>query len=570
MLSDFFTQRIKRGLARRLNNLKIASLARHVARQEPQPSGAPVVFFKASTGIDDLSWNSGFHLLASWALRLKGIPVAYFACHAGMSHCVLGTNRAHPHKAPPCASCVYQSKTLYTGANPHWFTFDRDRELERALENLNIEQLSKFEWILKNNDVTSAPPQVRVARSEATKQSPVDEEIASPYGLAMTLPLGALCLPGLRWILRIHHLEDGEDTRYLLREYILSAWNIARQFADFLERTAPRAVIVFNGQFYPEATARFVAQKRGIRVITHEVGLQPATAFFTAGEATAYPIHIPDEFELDDEQNARLDAYLAKRFKGDFTMAGIKFWADMQGLGETFLEKAAGYKQIVPVFTNVIFDTSQPHANTVFEDMFDWLDMALEVIRAHPETLFVIRAHPDELRVRKASRETVAAWVEASGADREPNVVFVGPHESLSSYELIQKSKFVMVYNSTIGLEASIMGAAVLCAGKARFTQYPTVFFPQSVKDVRQRMEDLLDAKAIEIPAEFKRNARRFLYYQLYRTSLPFGEFLKPSVRTTQTRLKSFGLDELLESEAIKVILEGVLEDGDFLLKEML
>jgi hypothetical protein len=60
------------------------------------PSGAPVVFFKASTGIDDLSWNSGFHLLASWALRLKGVPVVYFACNAGMSHCVLGTNRDDP------------------------------------------------------------------------------------------------------------------------------------------------------------------------------------------------------------------------------------------------------------------------------------------------------------------------------------------------------------------------------------------------------------------------------------------------------------------------------------------
>jgi hypothetical protein len=170
-------------------------------------------------------------------------------------------------------------------------------------------------------------------------------------------------------------------------------------------------VVVFNGQFYPEATARYIAQQRGIRVITHEVGLQPASTFFTEGEATAYPIHIPVEFEMSDEQNAKLDAYLAKRFQGDFSMAGIKFWAGMQGLDEAFLRKAAGFKQIVPVFTNVIFDTSQPHANTVFEDMFDWLDMTLEVIRAHLETLFVIRAHPDELRVRKASRETLAALV---------------------------------------------------------------------------------------------------------------------------------------------------------------
>ncbi len=547
MLQDLFTQRLKRGFVRRLNNFKIARVARQVARQSPAPSGAPVAFFKASTGIDDLSWNSGFHLLASWALRLKGIPVAYFACHSGMSHCVLGTNRDDVRKAPPCRSCIYQSRTLYAGIQENqgtgkhvtshksqveWFDYQRNPQLADTIAKLPLQNLMTFEW--------------------------------------QELPLGALCLPGLRWILRIHHLNDDEPTRYLLREYILSAWNVAQKFSKFLDETNPRAVVLFNGQFYPEATARHLAQKRGIQVITHEVGLQPASAFFTEGEATAYPIYIPDEFELDEKQSARLDAYLAKRFQGDFTMAGIKFWADMKGLDEAFLQRAMKFKQIVPIFTNVIFDTSQPHANTVFDDMFDWLDMALDVIRAHPETLFVIRAHPDELRVRKSSRETVAAWVEASGADQEPNVVFIAPNETLSSYELIQRSKFVMVYNSTIGLEASIMGAAVLCAGRARFTQYPTVFFPQTVDEVKRKMKEFLEAEKIDIPPEFKRNARKFLYYQLFKTSLPFGDFLEPSVRTTQTRLKSFDLEKLLpeNSKAIEAIFDGLLNDGDFLLKE--
>lgn len=540
-MKEFLKQRLLRGLVRRLNTLKIARTAYLVTRHSPPPSGAPVAFFKASTGIDDLSWNSGFHLLASWALRLKGIPVVYFACNAGMSKCVLGTNRDHPHREMPCRTCVGQAKTLYknvptlersnvTTSSVNWFDFQRDVQLAKAVGKLSLQELMTFEW--------------------------------------QDIPLGALCLPGLRWILRIHHLNDDESTRYLLREYILSAWNVARKFSKFLDETNPRAVIVFNGQFFPEATARYAAQKRGIRVITHEVGLQPASAFFTDGEATAYPILIPNEFELNEEQNAKLDAYLAKRFQGDFTMAGIKFWADMKGLDVSFLQKASQFKQIVPIFTNVIFDTSQPHANTVFEDMFDWLDLVLEIIKEHRDTLFVIRAHPDELRVRKSSRETVEGWVSSRNVEKEPNVVFVGPRETLSSYELIQKSKFVMVYNSTIGLEASIMGAAVLCAGKARFTQYPTVFFPQTVDEVRRKMKEFLEAEKIEVPAEFKRNARRFLYYQLFRTSLPFGDFLEPSVRTTQTRLKSFGLDELLESDAVKVILEGVLDGGEFLLKE--
>lgn len=538
-MKEFFTQRIKRGLVRRLNNLKIASVAREVARKEPQPNGAPVVFFKASTGIDDLSWNSGFHLLTTWALRLQGIPVAYFACNSGMSKCVLGTNRANPHKEMPCKSCLLQSKALYAGvpsqvegqkSQVHWFNFQRDLELASQISSLSVPELSAFHF--------------------------------------QEVPLGPLCLPALRWILRIHHLNDDENTRYLLREYILSAWNVAQKFSKFLDETNPRLVVVFNGQFYPEATARYLAKKRGLRVLTHEVGFQPATVFFTEGEATASPIHVPASFEMNEAQNAKLDAYLAKRFQGDFTMAGIKFWADMKGLDEGFLKKAAGFKQIVPIFTNVIFDTSQPHANTVFEDMFDWLDLALDVIREHPETLFVIRAHPDELRVRKASRETVGGWVDANNVTRLPNVIFIPPNETLSSYDLIAKSKFVMVYNSTIGLEASIMGAAVLCAGKARFTQYPTVFFPQTVDEVRATMKEFLTAETINVPAEFKRNARRFLYYQLYRTSLPLGDFLEPSVRVTQTRLKTFDLDDLLKSKSMQAILDGLLKAGDFLLEE--
>ena len=112
------------------------------------------------------------------------------------------------------------------------------------------------------------------------------------------------------------------------------------------------------------------------------------------------------------------------------------------------------------------------------------------------------------------------------------------------------------------------MGAAVLCAGKARFTQYPTVFFPQSIEAYQTELEKFLNAEMIEVPAVFKRNERRFLYYQLFRTSLPFGDFLEPSVRTTQAVLKSFGMDELSSSDAVKAILDGILNNGDFLLSE--
>ncbi|HEY3312389.1 MAG TPA: hypothetical protein VGK00_12180 [Anaerolineales bacterium] len=530
-MNDFFRQRILRRLARHANNACIALMGLRVARLAPQPKDArPVAFFKASSGIDDFSWNSAFHLLTSWGLRLQGLPVVYFACDHGMSRCVLGTDRENPAKEPPCRSCVYQSKTLYTGAKVNWFHLNRDAALEAAIKNLSLSELMAFEY--------------------------------------QDIPLGTLVLPGLRWILRRYNLIDNETTRFFLREYLLSAWNVAVNFEAFLERANPQTVVLFNGQFYPEATAKWVAQKRGLRVISHEVGLQPVTGFFTDGESTAYPIHIPESFELDNSQNDRLDAYLQNRFQGDFSMAGVKFWPAMQGLDESFLKKAADYRQIVPVFTNVIFDTSQPHANTLFSDMFAWLDLLLDCAQHHPETLFIIRAHPDETRLRKASLETVAGWVESRNATARPNILFVPPDEHLSSYELIARSKFTLIYNSTIGLEASIMGAAVLCAGKARFTQYPTVFFPQSVAGYAATLEDFLAADTIEVPAEFRRNARRFLYYQLFRTSLPFGDFLETGIRTTHARLKWFDPRMLVTAPAIQTVTKGIRDNGDFLLDE--
>jgi hypothetical protein len=539
----------QRKISRIKDVLRLVRLARTVSRQaRPDPGQRPVVFFNASTRLSGLSLNAAFSLVTSWAVRLAGVPVVHFACEAGMSHCVLGTDRDDFSQPPPCAMCIRQSRFNYAHAGVHWFTFQRDGRLAEALAGLDLADLMSFQF-----PVTSH------------QSDTIHSSLVTRY-----MPLGALVQPSIRWILRLHNLQDDEVSRYLYREYILSAWNVARQFNALLDRINPQTVVLFNGQFFPEATVRWLCQQRDIRVLTHEVGFQPLTAFFTDGEATIYPIEIPDDFELTDSQNARLDAYLENRFQGNFSMAGVRFWPQMKGLDKAFLNKVAGFKQIVPIFTNVIFDTSQPHSNTIFSDMFAWMDMVLEVIKKHPETLFVIRAHPDESRPGKSSRESVAAWIEQHQATDLPNVVFVPPDEYISSYELIQRAKFVMIYNSTIGLEATIMGTPVLCAGKARFTQYPIVFFPSTQKAYRKQLEDFLAADHIAPSPEHSSHARRFLYYQLFRASLPFESYLEATESKGYVRLKSFDWKSLLSavSPTTRTLLDGILHNGDLLLDE--
>lgn len=512
---------------------EVLRLAEEVSRQAPQGSSrAPVVIFNASTRLTRLSLNAAFSLLTAWGLRLQGVPVVHFVCRAAMSPCVLGTRPLNPAARPPCEGCIRESELLYNRADIRWMENLPQPALNSALSTLSLGQLENFTWEDR--------------------------------------PLGQLVLPSLRWILRRHHVEGAPAAVELYKRYIHAAHNTSLQFSALLDEVNPQAVLVFNGMFFPEAAARREALTRGIRTISHEVALQPFSAFFTTGEATAYPIDIPVDFDLTHEQNTRLDDYLQQRFHGNFSMAGIRFWPEIQPLSARFWEKAARFKQVVPVFTNVVFDTSQGHANTIFPHMFAWLDQVHQLAREHADTFFVIRAHPDELRPGKESRESVRDWVSASGVTRLPNVLFVEPQEYFSSYELIQRSKFVMIYNSTIGLEASILGAAVLSGGKARFTSLPTVFLPQTQEEFCSMAEKFLRAEKVAPPGEFRLNARRFLYIQLFQTSLPFGEWLEEDgIWPGFVGLKPFGWRSLLpeNSETMQIVVDGILNHQPFLRK---
>lgn len=527
-------KRIKQGIKRRWEhqkgNRRWQSLTAEIKKSvKTDPNQRPVILFNASTRLQSMSQNAAYSMLTAMSLRMQGVPVVQFACRSGLSRCVLGSNRDDFSKTPPCALCMKQSLAVFKNIDTVWFERSDDPVVAAEIENLSIDQLQKYQY-----------------QGE---------------------PLGFWAANSLRWFMRRHHLKDSDLNRQFFKAFILSGWNVYQQFNKLVDKTNPQAVVLFNGMFYPEAAARQVCLEKGIRVITHEVGLRPFTAFFTTGEATAYPMKIDDGFQLTPQMNDILDEYLSSRFKGNFSMAGIRFWPEMNGLDNAILTRISQFKKLVPVFTNVIFDTSQVHANTIFPHMFAWLDNVQKTAQEHPDVLFVIRAHPDECRPGKESLESVAGWVKESGISELPNVILIDANQYISSYELIRRAHLVMVYNSTIGLEATLLGKPVLAGGKARFTQLATAFYPSSIEDYHAQLKQMLDAEEIPVPPEFIHNARRFLYFQLYATSLDFSHFLKEDLFWKGYVIpRSFAIDDLRpeKSMTIKTLIDGILHEGDF------
>ena len=80
-------------------------------------------------------------------------------------------------------------------------------------------------------------------------------------------------------------------------------------------------------------------------------------------------------------------------------------------------------------------------------------------------------------------------------------------------------------------------------------------------------VDDFLKADQIEIPAVFQRNARRTLYWQLYRTAIPFDRFIEAHPTPGYVQLKPFSWRDLLaeKSATMRVLVEGILEGKEFL-----
>ncbi|MEX0787826.1 MAG: hypothetical protein WD906_07805 [Anaerolineales bacterium] len=485
----------------------------------------PVVFFNASTRISRLSLNAAFGLLASWSVRASGIPVRYWVCQQGMDLCVLGTDRRRPTGLPPCADCLDFSDRLFPPSLRVPLVFSPPDLSVASLQDATAEELGRWVW--------------------------------------KGLPLGELCMPSLRWALRRHHLVDDSETRLLLRRYLISAASLAEQVEARLRSEPPRALVVFNGITYPEAVAKAIAERSGVRVITHEIGLRPFSAFFSRDHATFRKVALPAESPWTDTERGVLQEWIRSRTRGDFTMAGIRFWPRMQPIPRGLRRAIPRFRQMAAVFPNVIFDTSQVHANTIFPDMFAWLDSLVPVIRAHADTLFVVRAHPDEDRRGKESQEPVADWFHDRGLDQEVNTFFIGPRELVSSYELLHQAKLVLIYSSSVGLESAMLGKPVLSAGRARFSHVSIGWTARDADHYRETLEQLLRAARVDVPEEYSEQARRWLHYEAFHASLDLSPFLEADPgHPGMVGFRAFEPSAVAANPCLRVIRAGIVH-GD-------
>jgi len=160
----------------------------------------------------------------------------------------------------------------------------------------------------------------------------------------------------------------------------------------------------------------------------------------------------------------------------------------------------------------------------------------------HPEAQLLIRVHPAEVRLpMAASRDRVIDRLARAFPTLPPNVRVVPPADPASSYALMDLASAVLVYTSTVGLEAALRGKPVLLCGTPH---YRGRGFTRDVADPRAYEEALLRALGEgAIHPDQVELARRYAHMLFFELMHPFPWVTDQPRAARSLNLRS--LDEL-------------------------
>lgn len=343
---------------------------------------------------------------------------------------------------------------------------------------------------------------------------------ATPPPSSLTRDLEVLLDVAVQGALITHYRTDKPNRER--REVARTAQHLAQEGRriysathDLLAARADTEVMyVPNGRFPYQKMAQSAAAERGVRVLHYEKGatsdstyLQPYAPQdrFTSQAAVDTVL----EGMTEDQIEALADEWLDERVPStSSTNEFSNLWN--HGLPEQLAQRADEGQRFIGFFTSSQdeFEFLGPEWKVhEWESQFSAFDAIMTklegqgfrcYLRVHPN--LATKAHDCFVRESAGVR-----WL----AERHPDLEVIRHDDPANTYSLLEATDAVVVWYSTVGLEASALGIPVWTTAASRYGL---------VADVREVLSEQDLAKLVNRPwAVDRRGAKRFIAYLLKR-----------------------------------------------------
>lgn len=251
---------------------------------------------------------------------------------------------------------------------------------------------------------------------------------------------------------------------------------------------------VLNGQFANSKLFTNYAKLLNKKFITYERGNIKNTLVFSKNK-NAVPF---DMSYILNNSNININYDLLNNYLQTRSKVGnghIPFYTEINDDIDT-IKKSLGisYKsKTFVLFTNLIWDSSVYGQDTIFQDMYEWVQKTINFFILNPNLTLVIRIHPAEEKITWwKTRFTTEDFINVNFSSLPNNIKIIKANDTTSSYTLMKITDVGLVYTSTTGLEMALENKPVILAASAHYSYLNLVYEPKDIKEYYSLMEKTL------------------------------------------------------------------------------
>ena len=364
---------------------------------------------------------------------------------------------------------------------------------------------------------------------------------------------------------RVGVLEETDEVRRRRELFVRSA-RISAAAGEAVARMRPDRVVMSHGIYCTWGPARDVLLAADVPVLTYGEGKKKDTEKFNWSTSADW-WDVSAEWErvkdtpLTDEQEARIDAYLATR-RAHTQDARVYNFGEEEGVQDTRRRlRLDADKQTFVLFTNVLWDAASTHREIAFDNPVEWVMQTIRWFGEHPDKQLVVKIHPAEVVI--GTNQPFASLIADRIGDLPDNVRVIEPHEQVNSWSILQVADLGLVHTSTVGMELPLEGVPCMVVSHTHYRGRGFTVDVDSRDEYFRRIENFSPE---DVDREQLRTlAKRYAQILFERYQLPLPMLIESAVNDVRA-LDLLDGDRLLAHPTMKVFISAFENRTDFLL----
>ncbi|MBS1534936.1 MAG: hypothetical protein JST78_07645 [Bacteroidetes bacterium] len=286
------------------------------------------------------------------------------------------------------------------------------------------------------------------------------------------------------------HRPDLRKYQDFIQRGLLTGAYLYDTFDLVTDQIKPDLVILFNGRFIENRPLLRICEHKNIPYATHERGGKMKNFLFRFNSIPhsfeAIAQEIQTLWQKNDPRREEIGAHFYNKRVKRVEDAWYSFTKNQKygQLPASFEQNKD--KKIITIFNSSLdeYEGLSGFGPKFYPNDNDGILQLCESLRAFPNIKVYMRVHPNLKGIDNTQNRFINEKLKQS------NIEIIAPEDVVDSYELVHKSDIIIVFTSTVGIEAAFAGKKVVLLGRAAYESLDCAVIPQSHDELMTILTD--------------------------------------------------------------------------------